>query len=40
MANNLANRDAYIIIGISDGQSRNVNQISDVSSDTNRKNLQ
>jgi len=40
MANNLANRDGYIIIGVSDSQSQSGIQITDVSSDANRKNQQ
>ena len=40
MTNNLANRDGYIIIGVSDSQSQSGIQITDVSVDANRKSQQ
>jgi hypothetical protein len=40
MANNLANRDAYIIVGVSDSQSERGAGIVDISCDANRKNQQ
>ena len=40
MANNIANHDAYIIIGVSDSKSASGIQINDVSNDANRKDQQ